>query len=529
MVKLRILILLVVLSTCTTLPARKVGYTARFVKVGVVCDSPQLQLPDEFFYKLNVVLPSLDSLLFTRDKRLSRRKCLEAAAYLTRYGSGKQVLDALLDKTPGGKPDMTSLYQKALENATYDDVMEARQDAGAATADVLKKELSRMVMKTNYIVYVEGASWVVFKVVVTDRIIDQVFFNWERPAYDLIQVPVEYVAHGTRRRTLAQSISRMLSENVSENFSDDLSDTGHMLLDMGKKAPAFALRASLRSRHPFYVNMGDTQGIKSGDMVSIYRSHIDRKGRLFSKKVCSARATDVYDNTSRLYSVSGKFASMKKGDVAVWRGRRNNALSIMGQYSFGGNDPGYGIRLQYERRIGKFTRRGMAHYLLAGIEAGRYGREPAGVWWPGDYDTSLNPDPREVAGRSIRPVLVNAGVNVGYAPGFSLLGRIELMPYVLTGIQVSVITRKLTWWEYEAPSMYASVPSGWKNADGVVAFFLTGHAGLRMNVNVRYPLQLTCGADYSYHYMLRGISTKAATRAHELNRLQFYAGLRYIF
>lgn len=56
--------------------------------------------------------------------------------------------------------------------------------------------------------------------------------------------------------------------------------------------------------------------------------------------------------------------------------------------------------------------------------------------------------------------------------------------------------------------------------------FASGHAGLRLNVNLWYPVQLTVGADCNYNLPLDK-KFEAAYDNHELNRVNFYAGLRF--
>ena len=61
---------------------------------------------------------------------------------------------------------------------------------------------------------------------------------------------------------------------------------------------------------------------------------------------------------------------------------------------------------------------------------------------------------------------------------------------------------------------------------GLSSLFFTGHAGLRLNVNLWYPVQLTVGADYNCNIPLDK-KKEVSYKNHELNRLNFYAGLRF--
>jgi len=58
---------------------------------------------------------------------------------------------------------------------------------------------------------------------------------------------------------------------------------------------------------------------------------------------------------------------------------------------------------------------------------------------------------------------------------------------------------------------------------------IVGYGGVRVNLNVWYPVQLTLGADYNYTYLISGKDDNRAdvlTSFHTINRLNVYFGLR---
>ena len=122
-----------------------------------------------------------------------------AQAYGNEQNVGKRVLDILFQRDNEGL-HMDRLYDQALQNTTIEEIEVAIQDASAETKDVLKKEISRQILKNNYVVVFQTISWTtkrkktktkkfwhVFHIDINDRIIDQAFLNWENPEnYNLI-------------------------------------------------------------------------------------------------------------------------------------------------------------------------------------------------------------------------------------------------------------------------------------------------------------------------------------------------------
>lgn len=408
--------------------------------------------------------------------------------------NGKYVLDYLLKRNTG-KLHFEHLYEMALMNTTPEEIEEALQDKSAEMRDVLKRDISRQLMKNCFIVDVEKISndngikdkfdWAVYKVDINDNIIEQVFECWDDLArYDLIEVPIREVAKG--RSTVA-----------SGNY-------GRLLKKIEGKVPELATRGPLVSRHPFVTRVGRKDvPLKKGDLMYVYRNHSNERGELYSKKVCSARTTQIGDTETRLYYVGGKFPSMKKGDIAVYAGPHRAAWSVMGAYSMG-SDARYGLRLQYERMLG-FSKGGLASYFLFNVEGGSYGKEPDGAW----YDPKIN--------KTVNQRWMLGGGNFGYGLGVNLLGRIELMPYITIGAQCMACTNsKALGWNYDEKK--------WTPASDGIALSLVGYTGLKLNINLWYPVQFTIAADYNFN---QEFVKNSMYKGHELNRLNFYAGFRF--
>lgn len=499
--KLRI-ILLLLLGINLYANAQKLSFDEKYIKVGVLTNEwPKLWTNDPNLRNLGTLHVSNEGMPQHIETRLNKQNV------------GKHVLDILFQRDSEGL-HMDRLYDQALQNTTIEEIEIAMQDASAETRDVLKREVARQILRNNYIVVFQNRVktkkngepkldkngnpkterlWMVFHIGIGDRIIDQAFLNWENPErYDLIQVPVKFVAVG----------------KVPGNYYGE----EELMFDIAKKVPAFAVRGSVYSRRPFLARTTVKQGVKKKDRFFVYRFVENKKGEIYSKKVSTARVTDVNDESTRLFTISGRYASTKRGDVAVLKDRHITSLSIAGQGSFG-NDPRYGGRIQLEVLCG-FSKAGIAQYFLTSIDYNRYQREPENVWWNED--------------EMVRPTLQNASLSIGYGAGFNFLGRFELMPYILVGYQASFM-RHLSdgyVWNHDAEQWETIKPT--KENEGKLGHSFITHGGARLSMNIWYPVQLIVGADYNLTLGIRD-GFKPATRQHELNRLNVYAGLRFHF
>lgn len=415
---------------------------------------------------------------------------------------GKQVLDLLFQRDTNGL-HMDRLYDEALQNTTVEELEVALKDVSAEAKDVLKREIAHQLLKNNYIITFRTEQkqeskkikkfWTVYHVEIDDRIIEQAYLNWRNPnLYDQIHVPVKKVAQG----------------KVPKNSTDD----NELVYDIAKKVPAFAVRGPVTSRFPFTARMGGDMGVKEPGRVFVYRFKEDNQGSLYSKKVCTARVTNVTPSHSTLYPISGLFPSTKKGDIAVLKDRHRSSVSVMGQGSFG-EDARIGGRLQYEYLLG-FSSKGIAQYFITAVGYNRHTKEPAGVWW----DET----------KTIQPTLNNLNISIGYGIGLNFLGRFELMPYVMAGYQYSFFTgsNDIYCWDNDRSSWVSLVDVN-SNVRYVRYHSFIAHTGAMLNVNLCYPLQLSFGADYNLG--TKNTRLSPILDCHTLNRVNLYAGLRLHF
>ena len=524
--KIRHILPALLLLAATGAQAQQLSIDSKYIKVGVVvadgavseaafADDPNIRCLGE---------AELPFRLTTHTKSERSKAAMQAVARrLTEAGLGKQTLDMLLERDTAGL-HIDRLYDEALGNTTIEEIDEASLDVSAETKDVLKREIARQLLKNNFIVLTssnkEGTKWWwhVFHVDIDDRIIDQAFNTWNDPArYDLIEVPVTYRGSGEIEGGMRQALSGGVKA-PSAAAAMPLLAAGiaagkalrpyFLIQDIAKEVPEFAVRGPVVTRRPFVARTGAKQGVRPGDLLYVYRAFLDKDSTICSKKICSVRATEVGPDSVRLYTVSGRMASNKLGDIAVYRGRHRWAFSAMWQGSFG-SDARHGARLLWERRFRGFSPKGRSHYFLVGLDVNAFKSDPRGVWF--DYDD-----------RAVQPKLMSGGINLGYGIGWHFLGRLELMPYALVGAQLAGLTKDELQYYDKEQEKWADFTGG---LAGVTPFF-AGHAGLRLNVNLWYPVQLTVGADYNCNIPLSK-KNEAAYDNHDLNRLNFYAGLRF--
>ena len=419
---------------------------------------------------------------------------------------GKQFLDSLFQRDANGL-HMDRLYEEALKNTTVEEIEVALKDASAEAKDVLKRQVAHQLLKNNYIVTFRTEEklkrngrikikkyWTVYHVEIDDRIIEQAYLNWKNPSlYDRIEVPVKMVAQG-----------KVPLKAFDEN---------ELIYDIAKKVPAFAVRGPVISRHPFVARIGNNLGVKQAARIYVYRVKENKKGEIYSTKVCSSRATDVSANSTKMLIISGAYPSLKKGDIAVLKDKHGSSLNIMGQYS-PGEDYRIGGKLEYNYLV-HLSKKGVAHYFQAGAEYNQFAKEPAGVWWDGD--------------NTVQPTLYSYALTLGYGIGLPFWGRFEFVPNVNIGFQVWGASKSgCRRWDsdYETTVSY---PDDWRG--GAITYF-----GAKLYANIWYPVQLVLGADYNLSILPKKTESEdnylnmtRITNCHHINRINFYGGLRINF
>ena len=197
----------------------------------------------------------------------------------------------------------------------------------------------------------------------------------------------------------------------------------------------------------------------------------------------------------RLFAVSGSAASYKKGDIAVLRMDRGIGQSLTYNYLSMEYDTKYhGAMYTFDKRL-SFNRYGMATYLLASVGLFANKEEKVGA---------------SVSGGGIEytdtPTLLEPGIGIGI--GKTFFSRVEVMPYVKLHYMFALGEEE----DYEDFSQAVRLP-----------------VGIRANVNILYPLQFTCGAEYNFMFLKESGNSWGDSDASLYKAVGLFAGLRVVF
>lgn len=404
-------------------------------------------------------------------------------ARLNELGAGKQVLDYLFQRR-GVKLSEELLKERALRNAERADV--ERAQVGLIKPENIIKENYLPVLMNNYLFYFfsykknngkNQQAWILFHVDITKKTWEQVFAAWNDPyAYDQIEVGVSFMAYGKYK-----------SDNK-------------MLRQIAAKAPELALRGPITGKRPLWADISHVEASKNWRLY-VYRQTQDRKGNYHSHKVSTVRATDNTSTGTRLYTIAGGFASKKKGDIAVYK--PDSRWSVAANYYY--TDSRRGASLFCDNLI-SMSNSGVGQHAI--IEMG-------GEMFKNDRHTLY-----DINGTLYHsPFTFN--LRIGYTLSYTFLHRVQLMPYVF----LPILSSEYTTWDKRIKTDADQMK------ENTTANVMLMPIGLRANVNLFYPLQITCGIEYNWHLMhnqeLQDIVLKP--RGWKENELKVLLGLRYCF
>lgn len=368
--------------------------------------------------------------------------------WLNKQQIGKKVLDYLFSYH-GYSLSETLLKERALNNIQQND--EERASIGVIDKETILKEDVVPILKHNYIYLEKSGKWMVFKVDITDDIIDMVYRNWTKnDAYNQIAVPVKFIKSGKIYKSPLKTFRKI-----------------------SKKVPELAFFGQVTGRHPFTTNIGSAHGIKNSDRMIIYRAK-ERNGKMYSTRVSTARACNVKDSTACLYTFAGGQASYKKGDVVLLSPNENSSVSFTGNMM----NHSYGLNITYDNRI-HLSKAGVSSYMMSMIGVGLYEHFQDRLYafeneWP-----------------YYSPVIINVGL--GYGLGFQMLHSMEIVPYFLAQYELNLFGPYKQIFTYENENYD-------KNKELLTAHAVRVPLGVKLNVNLIYPLQLVVGGEYIFNF-----------------------------
>lgn len=434
--------------------------------------------------EVNVSLPTPEK----KKKGFSEEQIENIASQLQAQNVGKKVLDALcLDQN--GNPTDSILAYRAMYNVRYTDI--ERAEASLNDTESLLKDDWEPILANNYI-YLECLvedfmNYIVFKVDLPG--FEDIKVRYEdMNAYNNLPVGLTFVSTGAEK----------IDEDHIAKFHRKLSES---------TAP-FAIRGQLTGRNPATARMGSNDGLKVGDMVTLFRQSMDDNGNMVSNRISRARVNSVDDNDCQMFFIGGTKGSYKDGDMVVLTPDNGMGLGVYANYSTG---KFFGVSLMWDKIL-HVTKAGFSGRVLARakLDFADYDKD---LWDKTDYNG---------------PFIV--GIDAGYGLAWTLLGRFELMPYAMIGAEYIRSTASKDYY-YD-----------------IQAAGIRGTAGARFDLNIAYPFKLSVGAEYGYVYGLDAGNQQTnsddkaiwvdykdfkemfkADGNKNRNGINFYVGVRWVF
>ncbi len=326
--------------------------------------------------------------------------------------------------------------------------------------------------------------------------------------YNALQVPmvpvtsVSFTASGTDPDGLAKTVRSAYDGAV---------------VKMENRVDQWNVASAIYGSKPIRAKIGTKEGVKNGKRFFVYEHRADRTGNVYSKKKGVVRATRVADNRgiatgdtkpSEFYQIAG--------------GRLQEGMTLKQS-----NDLGLGLGIGY--RVGAMTgfdvsldllahitTKGNSQYVMMDFTVAGYGVnkyfEKNGLY-------------RSGSGSSLPKVMNAYDFLLGYGYGMRVSRHVEFVPHAMIGFET------LSVGDDEASVVLNSVTgeddSFWDETA------LTGRFGLKLNANVKYPLQLFAALDYSFLFSkgetFRAYEEYLTLMDKERKGVGFTVGVKYTF
>ncbi len=366
---------------------------------------------------------------------------------------GKQVLNYLFMRTADGKMSEDLLKDRAVKNAQLAD--RERAQAGLIDAATIVREDYISILKNNYIFLADKIklgdnvyyNWALFHVEIDEKTQDDVFAAWEDPArYDAIKVKVRFIA---AKRSQLKSYNKVLR-------------------DVSRCEDALAIRGAVL-KDPYCTDINNKSGLKRNDRMSIYRQYQNADGTYYSKYMGHTRIMNPYKYKDKLpmAGISGNSGSEKKGDFAVFSPDLNWSHAVY--YGIKGKNISYGYQTEIPLRVSLLP---LAERFIFRAEMGEFRGDKESLYL---MKGNLYHTPRTYT------------LTAGFGKPFYMLNRVDLMPFYTLGYHMI---------KFKGYESKAANSSGSKASSGG---FL-GTIGLRLAINLWYPVQLMGSVEYQYHF-----------------------------
>lgn len=394
---------------------------------------------------------------------------------------GKAVLDYWL-QFDGRKFNDAILTQRARYNVTDADVLNA-QVAKVNSLNVANKAL----LGNSYIVVITNMqteksekgstlsanpSIYVYKVNLNDQLLTQVWDNWLDETstsdaidqYNSIEPKIDFVAELRGKKIRGSSESEILEEAIDK---------------LEKKIDNWKVLTTIYKKHPLGAKIGKKEGLKNSDRYRAYKVVEDKDGNISYKPMGYVRATQVVDNRqdamghselSNFYQISGK--TLREGEFLKAKKDRKFSVSLSGNInglSVAQVDVDYLIKTN--NKLGSMIYAGFS----IGYKTGDNLLELAGISKKDRRSVGISKIGEELYKVRYIPVSLYAGI------GLHPIRILEIMPNIGIGADCSMLTGE---------------KQNDDSASKRMAYF--GHGGVKVGLQVYYPVQLFVRADYNF-------------------------------
>lgn len=436
---------------------KKRSYSSNNDVIGISGDIDNLLNTDNPFadstlvypkYQLNDIVLNIRPVHIIKNGKTKKDYDVEKSVELINENNiGKKVLDFLLMRRNGAlSEDLLQKRALILINRTKSE--EAEQ--GVLSKEDNLKDNILPILKENYLFFHENNRWIVFHVDIDEETWSQAVNCWnDLDRYDKIEVPVSFVATGKGKQPKFSGYNKLLRK-------------------VSHEVPAFSIRGQVTGRNPFKAEIPLSSGVKKYDRIHIYRQSMNKNDEMKARKISTVRVTGIDSIESRLYSIAGGYASYKKGDVAVLSKDKRVSHSFTANYM----DNSYGINYTFDKQF-NLTKGGISNHVLFSLGGGIFKDHKKYLYL---FNNNLH----------YSPYIVD--VSLGYGVGWTFAHRIQVMPYVMAQYEGLVFPIKGHDHNYPKGKGH---DLNWINSARVPA-------GVRIHVNIWYPLQVVVGADYNF-------------------------------
>ena len=422
---------------------------------------------------------------------------------------GKEILSYWFDRQADGTMNAKRLEHRGNYNADDQDVLNAR---AAKVGPESLGDVGYALINGSYVMILDYSgiksskndknevSWsvttnaYVYQIDYSEDIEAQVIEAWvyeddtpeaiarKNEAYDKILVgmsPKATVSYTTSAKEADGGVRAAIVEGYGET-----------LLRLENQIPAWNVTTSIALRNPLRAKIGTKEGVKNRMRFQAYMVKGDRKtGEPYTVSKGYIRATTIADNRGMATGQSTKFTefyqiSGGKIDEGMTIKQKNDlGMGVSLGYKVGGLAP-YNLTVDY---LASINTKGFSHYGLLNVGydmfSGSKIGDKVGQYLPAGSLTGLTD-----GGISY----INFGI--GYGFGIRPIRHVELMPFIMGGGDYLMNHNDVLDEEIGEETEDSFMDK--------VAWY--GNAGLRINFNVKYPLQLFIQADYTLLFVKEG-------------------------